>query len=321
MPPTDRGNPGLSSGPARYPGTFLLAFREALAAVSWQARRWRGDAVECLDAEGQEQVIGLENLYRRVRGIERTGWPELIGECLARVRDAEKLGLTEVKLADIADRLLVRFGPAFAGHSNPIKVWWRPVEGTDLGVSLVIDQADTMTYVTEEMIVGAGRPGDEWVERALANLRGRTPADCLELVHEDSGLMVCSVGDAYDSSRALLLEGLLPDAAPAGLLMAIPSRDELLVLPVTLKAMAHIHVLKLLAVKNFKQAPYPITDTLYWVRSGAWRPFPVEIRKEEVAMRPPAEFIEILNQLAPPDRASAGQEDSTDDEEPIREEQ
>jgi hypothetical protein len=318
MPPTDRGNPGLSSGPARYPGTFLLAFREALKGVNWQARRWRGDAVECLDAEGQEHVVGLENLYRRVRGTERTGWPELIGECLARVRDAEKLGLTDVKLADYADRLLVRFGPQFAERSNPIKVWWRPVDGTDLGVSLVIDQAETMTYVTEEMIAGAGRPGDEWLERALANLRGRTPADCLEVVHEDSGLMVCSVGDAYDSSRALLLEGLLPDAAPAGLLTAIPSRDELLVLPVTLKGMPHIHVLKLLAVKNYKQAPYPISDMLYWVRSGAWRPFPVEIRKEEVAIRPPAEFIEILNQLAP-DRATADPENSTEDEDPLQE--
>ena len=64
MPLDNRGNPGLSSGPPRYPGTFLLALREALANLSWETRRWLGDAVVCVDAEGEEHIVG-----KRIRQI------------------------------------------------------------------------------------------------------------------------------------------------------------------------------------------------------------------------------------------------------------
>jgi hypothetical protein len=63
----NRGDPGQGSGPSRYPGTFLLAVREALAGLNWQIRRLSGGTVECVDAQGREQTIGLENIYRRAR--------------------------------------------------------------------------------------------------------------------------------------------------------------------------------------------------------------------------------------------------------------
>src|SRR4051794_30345444 len=77
-----RNHPGQGSPPPRYPGTFLLAFREGLATAKWQARRWLGTAVECVDAQGREQVVGLENLYRRARRQQRSAWPELIASFL-----------------------------------------------------------------------------------------------------------------------------------------------------------------------------------------------------------------------------------------------
>jgi hypothetical protein len=306
MPPNSRSNPGLSSGPPRYPGSFLLAFKEALAGLQWEARRWLGDAVACADVEGEEHIVGLENLYRRARREERAHWPALITDFLARIREAERAGAAGVELANVVDRLLVRFGPAFTNRGNQAPVWWRPLDGTDLGLNLVIDQPDTMVYVTEEMVTASGKPGDEWLGHAQANLRARTPPDCLEVIHEESGLRLCSVGDAYDSSRAVLLEELLPEASAAGLLTAIPSRDELLVLPVAVQALPHVHLLKLLAEKNFQKAPYAISDQVYWVRTGVWRTFSIEIRKDEVAIQPPPEFVEILNSLAPQDEKDSG---------------
>src|SRR5262249_36212627 len=76
--PHSRSDPGFGFGPPRYPGTFLLAFRQALAGLHWQARRWLGHAVECVADDGTQRVVGLENLYRRVRGTERTEWSALI---------------------------------------------------------------------------------------------------------------------------------------------------------------------------------------------------------------------------------------------------
>src|SRR5579872_6184695 len=105
-----RHHPGQGSPPPRYPGTFLLALREGLAAAGWKVQRWLGNAVECVDAQGREQVVGLENLYRRARREDRGGWPELVAGFLASVH-AEHLDKPPPALAEVADRLLVRIGP------------------------------------------------------------------------------------------------------------------------------------------------------------------------------------------------------------------
>ena len=71
MPSHSRSDPGHGSGPPKYPGTFLLAFREAVAARGWRIDRWLGAAVACVDGEGHEHLVGLENLYRRARREDR----------------------------------------------------------------------------------------------------------------------------------------------------------------------------------------------------------------------------------------------------------
>ncbi len=304
MRKSNRSDPGSGAGPPRYPGSFLLAFREAVASLNWQVRRWLGDAVDCLDEAGAEHTVGLENLYRRARREGRDQWPAFIADFLSRIRAAEKAADSPTDLAAIADRLLVRLGQPFTALPNTLKVWSQELAGTGLSINLVIDSAETMSYVTEEMVASSGRPGSEWLERALANLRERTPANCMEVVHEESEMRLCSVGDAYDSSRALQLDSLLPETRSLGCLVAVPSRDELVVLPVALKAVPHFHLLKLLAEKNFKSAPYPITNEVYWVRDGVWQHFPIDIRSNKVAIRPPEEFLEVLNQLAPEDKAA-----------------
>ncbi|HEV3238345.1 MAG TPA: hypothetical protein VGZ25_15240 [Gemmataceae bacterium] len=291
MPFSQRSNPGVSSGPSRYPGTFLLAFREALAEMKWQTQRWMGDAVECLDETGEEHVVGLENLYRRARREPRETWPALITDFLKRIHEAEKAANLDVKLADVADQLMLRLGPSMAMVANKMKVWSRPLEGTSLFINLVVDQPDTMSYVTEEMVNSSERSPDEWFDAAVANLRKRTKPDILEVVHAESGLSLCSTGDAYDATRALILNDLKPDLPEPGCLVAIPSRDELLVLPLTAQALPHVHLLSLLAEKNYRSAPYSVSDKVYWVRQNRWLIFPMHVRGEEIVVKPPAEFL------------------------------
>jgi hypothetical protein len=311
MRPRGRSDPGRGSGPSKYPGTFRLAFREAAAGLGWQIRRWTGDMVECADAEGHQHVVGVDNLYRRARLEPRTDWPDLIRGFLQSVTVAEQVESLDADLAAVADRLLVRLGRAFMTMPDGTRLWSQPVAGTRLGINLVIDYPNSMSYVTEEMVNAAGRPGAEWVERAVDNLAGRTPPDCLEVIHEESGIRLCNVADAYDSSRALLLDRLLPEAGD-GVFTVLPGRDELLVLPVTAEAFTHLHLLKLLALKNFKSTPYPISDEVFWIHRGAWHLFPIDVRSKEVNVQPPAEFLDILARLAP-DRKRVPLEDQNAD--------
>src|SRR5262249_59230810 len=79
-------------------------------------------------------------------------------------------------------------------------------------------------------------------------------------------------GDGYDAARSLLVEELMP-ANPAGFWVAIPAREELVVWPVSLPAVAQVHVIKLYTQDSFKKHAYPITDEGVWVRDGEWFPF------------------------------------------------
>jgi hypothetical protein len=298
MTPHHRSDPGSGSGPARYPGTFLLALREALAGLGWQTRRWLGDAVQCVDSEGREQVIGLENLFRRARRVERADWPELITDFLqtgqmAPIDDPPK------DLESVAEQLLCRLGPPLAARREGPALWSQAVAGTPLFVNLVIDFPRSMFYVTQEMIDHSGKSGDEWLNKALANLHKQTPADSFTVLHEESGLRQGSVGDAYDSSRVLLLDALLPESGRHGYFVALPGRDELLVMPVTTASLPFLPFLKVVAEKNHKNAPYPISEEVFWIRGGQWHVFPIDVRNNEANMQPPAEFLPLLQELVP----------------------
>jgi hypothetical protein len=299
MARSNRSDPGSGGGRPRYPGSFLLAFREAVAELNWQVRRWLGNAVECIDENGQEQTIGLENLYRRARREPRELWPAFIADFLRRINAAGQADRPPEELVATAERLLVRLGQGRFGGTTGLKVWSHKLAGTDLQACLVIDSPETMFYVTEEMVTQSGQPGESWLEKAIANLRQRTQGDCLEVVDEDSGIRLCSTGDAYDAARVLLLDHLLPETQEFGCFVSVPSRDELLVLPVSARAMAFVHLLKVLAEKNFKSAPYPISDEVFWVRAGTWCRFPVEVRNQQVVVTPPQEFLPVFQRLAP----------------------
>src|SRR5215510_6121827 len=206
MYPNARAHPGFGAA-SRYPGTFLLALRTALAEMKWQVRRWLGNAVECLDAAGHEQMLGLENLYRRLRREDRALWPALIVEML---RSVPPESADPVNLHDVGERILLRLGPPFAPMTEGKEVWFQPLVGKRLGVTLVIDYPNSMSYVTEQQIADSQQDAAAWLARAVANLQAKTPAGCVAQIHEGSGLRHCEVGDAYDSSRAMLLDWLLP---------------------------------------------------------------------------------------------------------------
>ena len=310
MEPRQRSDPGQGSGPPKYPGTFMLALREAVAGMNWQIRRWKGEMIECVDAEGHDHVIGLENIFRRARQTERETWPELITDFLQTVSSIDPDETLPDDLDKIPGQLLPRIGPPMKKVPDEARVWAQPLGDTGLWVNLVVDYPNRMCYVTEQLVTDSGRPGSRWLDVALDNLAARTPADSFQVVDEDSGLRICSVADAYDSSRALLLDRLLPEGAADGFFVALPGRDSLFVLPVNLKGLGQVHLLKVLADKNYQSAPYPISDGVFWVQGGTWRAFSIRIQGEQIDVEPPEEFLEILKRLMPEGESPEAEEGS-----------
>src|SRR5208337_3786005 len=108
MPSFGHSNPGQGFG-ARYPGTFMLALREAIAKLGWQAQTWKGSSVACIDAAGEPREIGLENLYRRLRREPRERWPEMLADLLGSV--AAEVATPPDDLNEVAAQIMVRLGP------------------------------------------------------------------------------------------------------------------------------------------------------------------------------------------------------------------
>jgi hypothetical protein len=178
-------------------------------------------------------------------------------------------------------------------------VWSLPLGNTGLYANLVIDAPERMCYVPSRLVEESGRPGEEWLRVALDNLRARSDADCLTVVDEESGIRLCSMGDSYDSSRALVLDALWPEESEDGFFVAVPARDHLLALAVGAPALAVVPTLKVYAEKQFQAAPYPLSPEVFWVRHGAWHVFPVVVRGEHVLVDPPEAFVEVLQRLLP----------------------
>jgi hypothetical protein len=303
-----RSNPGHGSNPPLYPGSFLLAFREALAGQNWQALRWLGHAVVCRTADGHEHTVGLDNLYRRARQAPREDWPALIADFLRTVGSVTLESGIPDDLNAAAGQLLPRIGRPFS--QGELKVWSQPLGDTGLFVTLVVDYPDRMTYVSEDLVARSGQPGETWLGRALDNLQTRTPADWCHVLDEDTGVLVAVVGDAYDSSRVLLLDRLLPETAAAGCFVAPIGRDRTFLLPVSLESLECVHLLKVLADKDYHNIPYPITDQVLWAHGATWRRFPIELNGDEATATPPAELVELLNRLAGEDEGGAAAEET-----------
>ena len=299
MTPRSRKNPGSGFGGPQYPGTFLLALREALANLNWQPVTWKGSSVDCLDPQGKSQEIGFENMYRRLRGEPRERWPALLTELLGSVPPEVAAGPGD--LHEVADRLLVRLGPPIAGQSADADVWSLTLVEDHLAASLVIDYPSSMSYVTGKMIADSDQDADYWYERALANLRGKSDSSCLQAVHDESGLLQSQVRDAYDSSRALLLDFLLPGHEQNGFYVIVPARDHLLTVPINAESMMVAPWLRTIAAKMHSEVPYPISPELYWVRDGVWHRFTIEPAGDDWMVKPPPEFMEVMQRLRPDD--------------------
>lgn len=310
MPNFGDSNPGSGFGGPRYPGTFLLALREAIARLNWTPTTWKPGSVECVDAAGKSQHIGMENMFRRLKREPREKWAELIVDVLGSV--PPEAATPPENLHDVADRLMVRLGPPTAFKKGEPEIWSRPLIEGHLVALLVIDYPSSMSYVSEKLINDSVESPEFWFARAFANLSAKTGPDCVKVVHEETGLLQAQVGDAYDSSRALLLDLLAPGHEENGFFAIVPGRDHLLFVPVSSETMVVAPWLRAIAGKTYRDMPYPISPELFWVRRGQWHRFVIETEGEDILVKPPPEFADVVERLSPDIRDESPPQDDSE---------
>lgn len=276
-----------------FPDEFRAVVVSELASAGLTVCGWEPTGVNVRPAAGgDDQYVGLSNLYRRAKAAAASEWAVMTREFIERL-SRSKAQDVPADISVVADRLRPRLGRPF-DRSAP-HPWGIPLPGTGLEITLVIDFPQTMAFVTDEMLARSRKKGEDLLDVALENLRAATPGDYFERASDELDIYLGHAGDGYDAARALLVEELLPDA-PAGFWVAVPSREELAVWPVSFAALGRVHVLKMFAEENYREHAYPVSDAVFWVWRGTWYEFGITLG-DEVLLDAPESFGEALQEL------------------------
>ncbi len=280
-----------------FSADFRAAVAAELAAAGYAGVAWEPDGVTVHPCGADGPFIGLVNLHRRAAAAAPAEWPAMIREFLAHRAAFVKAPAIPDDLTAVAGQLRPRLGPP-CDRTDKTPPWGIPLPGTGLEINLVVDFPHGMVYVTGPMLGRSRKRGEDLLDVALENLRAATPGDYFERASDELDIYLGHLGDGYDAARALLIEELMPDA-PAGFWVAIPSREELAVWPVSFPALGRVHALKMYAEENFHKHAYPVSGAVFWVWRGTWYEFGITAG-DEVLLDAPEPFGEALEELGGP---------------------
>jgi hypothetical protein len=71
--------------------------------------------------------------------------------------------------------------------------------------------------------------------------------------------------------------------------------------------------LRAIAAKTYRDMPYPISPELFWVRRGQWHRFVIETEGEDILVKPPPEFADVVERLSPEIRDESPPQDDSGD--------
>src|SRR5260221_12247753 len=103
--PRDRTDPDPDQIQMPIPGGFRAAFTAALREVGLTVRQWQGASVICLNGDGEERTLSLNNVYRRAQNAPRENWPDIIQEFVQNMSAATDQARLPERLEEAADQI------------------------------------------------------------------------------------------------------------------------------------------------------------------------------------------------------------------------
>lgn len=253
-------------------------------------------------------VLGLQNIAQVCNARPRSTWADAIrhhfdvafdpkdGLAAEALAKDWSLAKTKVKLRLYGEELV---------PSVPLVTW--PISEGLLAV-LSFDLPDTVISVRREDRANWAASDDEIFETALANVRsaGRLHSGSVDIGKQTSLTVIEGSNDFFAASRSLVLDEYV-GAAPHGAVVAIPHRHAVVFHRIEdLRVVRAIQQMIVSTNRMFAEGPGSISSDLYWWRHE--RPLVrLPCRRDEDGIRftPPAEFVELLNNLSPaPDEPS-----------------
>jgi hypothetical protein len=251
--------------------------------------------------EGDGGSLGLVNIARRCRSVDRVYWQRLIAEHL-RVAALRPTG-KPVVYEKAEPGLRLRIIPDYHLKTHPEAYVAREL-ARGLLLAVAIDTPEQVIFLKPEDAKKWDRSLDDVFAIARRNTEAE-PALQRDEMEISSGLAITALmGESYfAASHVLFLERYFEKPAH-GYLVAVPDRHALFVLPMAdgrfLEGMGSLVTL---SRQRFTEEPGAITDQLYWLRGPEdWVKVACGVRSDgQPWIAPPEEFNELITKLQPPD--------------------
>lgn len=168
-----------------------------------------------------------------------------------------------------------------------------------LWLTIGIEQNGAITPLTAIEADKIEIDDDRLFKMAFSTLRQSTSRSDLRQVDTLPGLYLQIAPDGLAASRIALLPDLFGKEAFGGLVVAIPSQDQLLCVPLrSARALDALQVLASALGHALESAEEVLSDQLYWYDGARWIPIAVVHGSEEVTVLPPPSFVRTMNRLA-----------------------
>jgi hypothetical protein len=168
-----------------------------------------------------------------------------------------------------------------------------------LDIGLVTDGPDGVRSVEARDLRRWAVAPEELMPLALDNLRVRSSIASWYPLRAVPGMLVYLAGDGHAAARLLLLKELLHPWPLGGVLVSVPTPDQLLVVPMDdLDNLAAFHVLVQSSHLAHQLGREPVTDQVFWFDGDTWSHVTVNHLEDTVEVVPPPRFLRMVEHLA-----------------------
>ncbi|MGD0019484.1 MAG: hypothetical protein ABSD62_09555 [Candidatus Limnocylindrales bacterium] len=286
---------------------FRQLVDEWLRAHSRGFREAGGGGIDIDLGAEKPHMIGLVNLAQKCNLTPAEDWPVLIAAHLDSLLNTDAID-PDPPFESVKSVLKVRIYPEDFAAGLPtgeLMLVTRPL-APGLLAALAIDYPRTVATVPPDTAAGWGIPIDELFEIGLANVREQDRPGVQRQPLDGGARISLLIGDSFFTATwVLMLDEFLTPSTPHGALVAVPNRHVVIFAPIVdLSIVEGIQAVMSRAVQMYRDGPGPISPAIYWRRGDSLILLPTRYEDETAFFEPPAEFIDVLNQLHKPSPTS-----------------
>ena len=287
---------------------FRGLVQDWLRAHSRGFREVEGGGIDVDLGAEKPMMIGLLNLAQKCHAAAAEDWAALIAEHLDSVVNTDGIDAAP-SFESVKAMLKVRIYPEDYGAGLPSGelLLVKRALAPGLIAALAIDYPKTVASVPPDTAEGWGVTVDDLFGIGLANVREQDRPGVQRQPLDGGGSISVLIGDSFFvSTWALMLEDFTIPSSPHGAIVAIPNRHVVVFQPIVdLSVVEGTQAVIALAVQMYRDGPGPISPNLYWRRGDSLTLLPTRYAGKTAYFEPPAEFIEVLNQLHKPTPSSS----------------